>query len=131
LWSLLGRPEHKQSPSTGILAITLALGVCGRVSIYGFGQSGDASECRHYWECPRWGKYYDPKHTFHDWLAEERVRGLWLEAGLVDNGTLYGEGEAGAAAVRNAARIRGPTDYEAARRAWELLQPGPATRSAA
>ena len=29
LWTLLGRPKDKQAPSTGLLAITLALGVCG------------------------------------------------------------------------------------------------------
>ena len=28
-------------------------------------------------ECPQWedeAQYYDPLHTFHDWLAEERLR---------------------------------------------------------
>jgi hypothetical protein len=120
LWTMLGRPKHKQSPSTGILAIALALGVCDRVNIYGFGKSGDVNECRHYWECPKWGKYYDPKHTFHDWLAEEKLRGLWLEAGLVHNGTSYGEGNAGASAVRDAAR-EGATDFARARRRWEQI----------
>jgi hypothetical protein len=46
--------------------------------------------CRHYWECTAWedeSKYYDPLHTFHDWQAEERLRQLWLEAGLVSLGT--------------------------------------------
>ncbi|KOO24515.1 cmp-n-acetylneuraminate-beta-galactosamide-alpha- -sialyltransferase 1-like protein [Chrysochromulina tobinii] len=73
LFELLGRPRDKQSPSTGLLAIAIALGTC-----------------RHYWECTAWedeSKYYDPLHTFHDWQAEERLRQLWLEAGLVSLGT--------------------------------------------
>mgnify|MGYP002631465184 CR=1 FL=1 len=51
LWSVLGRPKDKRSPSTGLLAIAIALGACGRVSIYGFGHAGKSSNCRHYWEC--------------------------------------------------------------------------------
>ena len=77
LWSLLGRPRDKQAPSTGLLAIALALGVCGSVTLYGFGHAGAKAgkqPCRHYWECVQWedeGKYYDPLHTFHDWQVEE------------------------------------------------------------
>ena len=78
----------KQSPSTGLLAIGLALGACDRVSLYGFGRAGGAAggavkaapaRCKHYWECPRWegeAEYYDLFHTFHDWPAEERLREL-------------------------------------------------------
>ena len=93
------------------------------MSLYGFGKSTDSSECRHYWHCPKWGKYYDPKHTFHDWLAEEKMRGLWLEAGLVDDGTAYGEGSTGAAAVRRITSVggRGLTDYAAGKSRWEQL----------
>ena len=125
LYSLLGRPRDKQSPSTGLLAIALALGVCDRISIFGFGRAGTAGQlpatkavkatmhsdaqhakegpstgsfrqyCRHYWECVKWedeAKYYDPLHTFHDWQAEERLRQLWLQAGLiVDGASLFGE----------------------------------------
>ena len=118
LYSLLGRPRDKQSPSTGLLAIALALGVCDRVSTFGFGSTGSrvtgearkagaaaggnagtvrrlpraargGRSCRHYWECVKWedeAKYHDPLHTFHDWQAEERLRQLWLEAGLVVDG---------------------------------------------
>ena len=107
LFSLLGRPRDKQSPSTGLLAIALAVGTCDHVSLYGFGNAGGpqppagranrtagpdapSARCRHYWECPRWedeGRYYDPLHTFHDWQAEERLRDLWVSAGLVSLGT--------------------------------------------
>ncbi|KAL1503981.1 hypothetical protein AB1Y20_010397 [Prymnesium parvum] len=124
LWTMLGRPAHKQSPSTGMLAIALALGVCDRVSIYGFGRSSETNECRHYWECGGRGRYYDPQHTFHDWLAEERLRDRWLAAGFLTNGSSYGEGREGAAAFRQAARGP-PVDYAAARSRWaQLLRSG-------
>ena len=106
LWEVLGRPKDKIAPSTGMLAIAMALSSCGRVSLYGFGRAGASTRCRHYWECPRYedeSRYYDPLHTFHDWLAEERLRALWQDAGLVDDGQRFGEGSAGAAAVRAAA----------------------------
>ena len=92
LWTVLGRPADKQSPSTGLLAITLALGACDRVTLFGFGAAGAAgvSKCRHYWECGAAAgseaSYYDPMHTFHDWLAEEVLRNRWIEAGLVTDG---------------------------------------------
>ena len=92
LWAVLGRPADKQSPSTGLLAITLALGACDRVTLFGFGAAGaaGASKCRHYWECGAAAgseaSYYDPMHTFHDWLAEEVLRNRWIEAGLVTDG---------------------------------------------
>ena len=69
---MLGRPEHKQSPSTGILAITLALGVWPREhlplgersrrvpALLGVPQVGLVSRSK--------------KHPFHDWLAEEKLR---------------------------------------------------------
>ena len=38
LWGLLKRPKGKQAPSTGLLAIALALGVCDRVRLFGFGR---------------------------------------------------------------------------------------------
>ena len=41
LFTLLGAPRDKQSPSTGLLAIALALGACDAVSIYGFGSAGE------------------------------------------------------------------------------------------
>ena len=99
LFGLLGRPHDKQSPSTGLLAIAIALGTCERVTLYGFGAGGGKANkrCRHYWECTDWEderKYYDPLHTFHDWQAEERLRELWLEAGLVSLGTEAGATEA-------------------------------------
>ena len=74
LWSMVGRPAGKLSPSTGLLAIAVALGVCGRVTVYGYGGSRDAdpSPYAHYWDAhgraPR-GKrrvgsgYYDPRHS--------------------------------------------------------------------
>jgi hypothetical protein len=111
LWDMLGRPRHKQTPSTGLLAIAIALGVCGRVRLFGYSRSTDARiKCgRHYWECPRWAEtkagYHDPKHTFHAWLEEERLRLRWLERGVVEDGAArFGPGEAGAAAVRAAER---------------------------
>lgn len=98
LWSMLGRPVGKQTPSTGLLAIALALGVCGKVNIFGFGRRSEDSACRHYWECPKWGEYHDPGHPFHDWIAEERLRDSWLQASIIYNGSSYGEGSRGAAA---------------------------------
>ena len=97
LWSLLGRPVDKRTPSTGLLAIALALGMCDTVSIYGFGKAGQDSKgtCRHYWSCAGEDEaaYYDPLHTFHDWLAEERLRDLWVRAGIVLDGSVaYGGG---------------------------------------
>jgi len=111
LWSLLGRPASKQSPSTGLLAIALALTVCGRVSLYGFTAPGEPHRpCeRHYWECPAWAdtvRYQDPSYAFHGWDHEARLRRAWVEAGLVVDGALaYGPGAAGAAAVRRAAAL--------------------------
>ena len=91
LWEILGRPADKQSPSTGLLAIAIALGACGHVSLFGFGSAGTAGEskCLHYWECGRHrteATYYDPMHTFHDWLAEEVLRNRWIAAGVVTDG---------------------------------------------
>ena len=93
LWTMLGRPADKQSPSTGLLAIAIALGACERVTLFGFGSAGAAgvSTCRHYWECGGGdagseASYYDPMHTFHDWRAEEVLRDRWVEAGLVTDG---------------------------------------------
>jgi len=52
LWGLLGRPKDKQTPSTGLLAIALALGVCGRVRLFGFSRSdGPRVKC---------GRHCDP-----------------------------------------------------------------------
>ena len=36
LWTLLGRPRGKKAPSTGLLALALALGACESVSTFGF-----------------------------------------------------------------------------------------------
>ena len=128
LWSLLGRPRDKQAPSTGLLAIALALGVCGSVSLYGFGHAGAKAgkqPCRHYWECVQWedeASYYDPLHQFHDWLAEERLRTLWLRIGLLRDGAASGGGAAGAAAVRAAAAAAADrSDGEAAAR-WAAVR---------
>lgn len=70
LWGLLGRPRGKQTPSTGLLAIAVALTSCDSVSIFGFSKPGEAAaRCsHHYWECPSWARnrqYLDPKHQFH------------------------------------------------------------------
>ena len=70
------RAAGKKSPSTGLLAIALALGVCGRVSLYGFSRpSAQRRTCeRHYWECPKWAEqyaYHDPAHACR--LVEEAV----------------------------------------------------------
>ena len=90
LWGILGRPKGKQSPSTGLLAIAIALGVCDKVSLFGFSRQGDPTVCaHHYWDCPKWSRdyqYLDPKHQFHDWLGEARLRAQWLEQGLVIDG---------------------------------------------
>ena len=127
LWSLLGRPAGKRSPSTGLLAIALALGVCGRVSLYGFSAPTERrGRCeRHYWECPAWAEqqsYHEPKHAFHSWSSEVRLREEWRASGLVDDGpSTYGPGEAGAAAVRAA----DPRNGSAARRQrWVALSQG-------
>ena len=127
LWSLLGRPAGKRSPSTGLLAIALALGVCGRVSLYGFSAPTEQrGRCeRHYWECPAWAEqqsYHDPKHAFHMWSSEVQLREAWRASGLVDDGpSTYGPGEAGAAAVRAA----DPRNGSAARRQrWVALSQG-------
>lgn len=116
LWSLLGRPRGKQSPSTGLLAVALALGVCDRVHLYGFSSPGEpAARCaRHYWECPAWAEarpYLDPQHSHHEWLGEARLRRHWREAGLVREGAAFGTGAAAAATVRalgprNASKVR-------------------------
>jgi hypothetical protein len=127
VWSLLGRPVDKQSPSTGLLAIALALGMCGSVSIYGFGKAGRQSKgtCRHYWSCVRFedeAAYYDPLHTFHDWLAEEQLRTFWLSAGvIVDGGAAYGSGPEAAARVEAVAGSQHNRSQSAAR--WAALQP--------
>jgi len=120
-----------RSPSTGLLAIALALGVCGRVSLYGFSLPaapsdvpGAAMKCeRHYWECPKWAEersYHDPQHTFHMWSREVALREAWRKAGIVDDGpTTFGPGEAGAAAVRAA----DPRNVSAPRRRrWVALR---------
>lgn len=90
LWGLLGRPRGKQTPSTGLLAIAVALGVCDKVSIFGFSKAGEAMHCaHHYWDCPKWSRdynYLDPKHKFHDWLGEAALRERWIERGLIVDG---------------------------------------------
>jgi len=157
LWEVLGRPADKQSPSTGLLAIALGLGACGHVSLFGFGAAGAGGEsrCLHYWECGRHrteASYYDPMHSFHDWLAEEVLRNRWIEAGLVTDGRLLlnataatdasagGAGAAGAtagatgtneaaeeAAAEEAARAAvaalPPRDDAATRAAWAAMLP--------
>lgn len=105
LWDLLGRPRGKQTPSTGLLAIALALGVCDRVSLFGFSKSGEPNECaHHYWDCPSWSRhfnYLDPAHHFHAWLPELELRQRWLRSGVVTDGdAAFGRGAAGATAVR-------------------------------
>ena len=109
LWSLLGRPKGKQAPSTGLLAVALALGACDSVTLYGFSRAGDDRRCsHHYWDCPKWAEkyeYLDPQHKFHDWLAEAALRKRWLDRGVVvDGASAYGAGAAGAAAVREKQR---------------------------
>jgi hypothetical protein len=127
IWSLLGRPADKRIPSTGLLAIALALGMCDSVSIYGFGKAGRQSKgiCRHYWSCVHYedeAAYYDPLHTFHDWLAEEQLRTFWLRAGLlVDGGTSYGSGPEAAARVEAVASLQHNRSEAAAR--WAALKP--------
>ena len=105
LWSLLGRPRGKQTPSTGLLAIALALGVCDHVSLYGFSKATDAPRCsHHYWDCPKWTEtyhYIDPAHKYHDWVGEAALRDSWLRKGVVVDGAMaFGAGAAGAEAVR-------------------------------
>lgn len=127
VWSLLGRPADKRSPSTGLLAIALALGMCGSVSIYGFGKAGRQSKgtCRHYWSCVHFedeAAYYDPLHTFHDWLAEEQLRTFWLSAGvIVDGGSAYGTGPEATARVEAAAGLQHDRSDAATR--WAALKP--------
>ena len=65
---------------------------------------------------------YDPLHQFHDWLAEERLRTLWLRIGLLRDGAASGGGAAGAAAVRAAAAAAADrSDGEAAAR-WAAVR---------
>lgn len=121
LFSLLGRPRDKQSPSTGLLAIALALGVCGRVRIFGFGSAGGSAgrRCKHYWECLPWedeSKYHDPLHSFHDWQAEERLREIWLEHGVIDDGTAIPATTVSGGAPRNDTLVR--ARWISARRHW-------------
>ena len=104
LWGLLGRPKGKQAPSTGLLAIALALGACDSVSLYGFSKRGEAAECaHHYWDCPKWSRhidYMDAAHRFHDWGGEAGLREKWVRTGAVVDGALaYGAGTTGEAAV--------------------------------
>jgi len=95
---------------------------------------------RHYWECVAWedgAQYYDPLHTFHDWLAEERLRDAWIDAGLVSDGVAKGQT---AAAVRaSAARPRNQSAeatrwalrHEQLRRELDLLYKARQTRKKA
>ena len=134
VYSLLGRPRDKSAPSTGLLAIALALGVCDKVSVFGFGAAGAAATpdgaklCRHYWECPQWeneAKYHDPLHTFHDWQAEEQLRRLWVRAGILVDGVKAFDGVGtAAAAARAAVDAVPPLNATAARRSWQALQKG-------
>ena len=124
LWDVLGRPEGKQTPSSGFLAIAVALGVCGRVSIYGFGQRGRPADAGKYYTGGKYDQYgYERSHPFHDFVEEETVRGLWLAAGLVENGTAYGEGQAGAEAVRQMMAQQRPRDDAKAGQRWEAIKP--------
>ena len=128
LWSLLGRPASKQSPSTGLLAIALALTVCGRVSLYGFTAPGEPHRpCeRHYWEWPAWAdkvRYQDLSYAFHGWDHEARLRRAWVYAGLVvDGASTYGPSAVGAALVHTAA-----TASNSSRRATTIAT-GPSAR---
>jgi len=135
LWAVLGRPADKQSPSTGLLAIALALGACDRVTLFGFGAAGaaGASKCRHYWECGAAAgseaSYYDPMHTFHDWLAEEVLRNRWIEAGLVTDGHAAFANASAAAGYR--ARPEAATASTAAATTAQEAQRAPAATTAA
>jgi len=56
-------------------------------------------------------------HTFHDWLAEERLRELWISLQLVDDGAkAHGSGRAGAESVRRQAAL--PTNRTALAERW-------------
>ena len=132
LWGLLGRPKEKQAPSTGMLALALALGACGRVSVYGFGRAGKSSHCRHYWECDvapdgvtGEASYYDPLHSFHDWMAEERLRARWLRLGVIEDGPRWGAGAVAVRAIQSAARY--PRNRSALKLRLALHQPQWAT----
>ena len=112
LWGLLGRPKGKQTPSTGLLAIALAIGVCDSVSLYGFSSLREASKpvrcAHHYWDCPAWSAdapYLDGGHKFHAWLEEAKLRQQWVDAGVVSDGAAaFGPGAEGADAVRRRQR---------------------------
>ena len=141
LWGILGRPDDKQTPSTGLLAIALALGACDSVTLFGFGAAGaaGAGKCGHYWECGKPGGteagYYDPMHTFHDWLAEEALRTRWTEAGFVTNGhAAFANASAAryhtspphtpsAAEARAAVTALPRRDHAAVRARWAAMQP--------
>lgn len=88
LWSLLGRRKH--APSTGLLAIALALRTCDSVSVFGFSVRGEPDTCRgHYWERPncRHQSYTSANHPFHDWPTEQKLRAHWHASGLFTNGS--------------------------------------------
>eukprot|EP00316_Scyphosphaera_apsteinii_P016176 CAMPEP_0119347238 /NCGR_PEP_ID=MMETSP1333-20130426/108419_1 /TAXON_ID=418940 /ORGANISM="Scyphosphaera apsteinii, Strain RCC1455" /LENGTH=387 /DNA_ID=CAMNT_0007359771 /DNA_START=267 /DNA_END=1430 /DNA_ORIENTATION=+ len=96
LWTLLGHPKDKKIPSTGLLAIALALGLCSHVTHFGFGRASVSShrQCRHYWECVASedaAAYSDPLHPFHDWIAEDYLRDLWTRSGLIIDGEKSGK----------------------------------------
>ena len=79
--------------STGLLGVAMAIAVCERVTVFGFGNGSDpesAGVCGHYWECSRnhtkyrnQSKYFRGKGGYHDWTAQWRVLQDWVSRGLV------------------------------------------------
>jgi len=116
LWTLLGRPRGKKAPSTGLLALALALGACESVSTFGFSTADEPKRtcARHYWECPRWAEhelYHDPGHPFHDWAAEATIRQQWSDAGLLTDGVAIAAAATAAAQAAVDPHVPQPPSY--------------------
>ena len=69
----------------GANQIALALGVCGSVTLYGFGNDShpnSSSACRHYYDCKFSQKrYFSGKMGFHNWHHQWRVLARWIGTG--------------------------------------------------
>ena len=72
----LRNPRDKRTPSTGLMAVELALRLCHKVSLYGFSIYSHSS-CAHYWDAAcgdRDGtRAYLAASREHDWLGERRL----------------------------------------------------------
>lgn len=64
-------------PSTGAIAVALALRRCRCVDLYGFDGNATLGCARYYGKCEPTAQYYSAKHYWHDWRREaEWITGL-------------------------------------------------------